>query len=419
LVRFDQDCAALSLSERYLEAKAWTPDDNFRAQTGKPPKLTIDTQRGVRLAFLDTQPTGEEAPKRQGRSPHGYTLAKIAQDLVCTPKPNEQKSYEHCAAKITTQLALPIVEFNAKSPKHNKIDENWGGYLGMQSDLAQAIQREVDAWQTSLIRGSSQRHLVLNLSMAWDGELFGGLADEPLAEMRAGTQAVYRALQYAAGFDALVLAAAGNQKAEPCKNNGPLLPAAWEREAPREDACPEAEERSKKPLIHAVGGIRANGDPLANARFGGMPRRAGYGETSIFTGSSVATAIASSIAAVVWNAFPDLNSHQVMDILDTNGEHLSFRADFWSGSSALTMSKAPMAHRLSLCTALTEACSRPQLSSRCPIQLPCAFTERRLFAGEAMPAKQGSCQPWGYPQPEDDPCAACIKPPGGPPPPGI
>jgi hypothetical protein len=393
LVRFDQDCAVLSLSERYLDAKAWEPGETFLAQAGKPKTLPLDNQQSVRLAFLDTQPSSEGVPTSQGHSPHGYTLARIAQQLVCTQEPKAR-----CAAQITTRLALPILYFNAKKPKESYIDVKQGGYLGMQSDLAQAIRDEVDAWQENLATGGSQRHLVLNLSMAWDGELFGGLDNERIAEMRAGTQAVYFALQYATGFDALVLAAAGNQKVEPCENYGPLLPAAWEREAPREAACPGA-EAEPKPLLYAVGGIDAGKERLANARPGGMPQRAAFGETGLFIGSSVATAIASSIAAVVWNSSPGLTSHEVMHVLDTRGESLSFKADFWFGSSAPLISQAPWVHKLSLCAALGLPCEGSGIAA--------TFTKAKPAVESAA---LGSCQPWNFPQPEEHPCVACIPP---------
>jgi hypothetical protein len=407
LVRLDQDCAALSPGETYLGASRWPANDreekDFLVQAGKPDTLiTTAAELGVRLAFLDTQPTGVGLPTRQGNSPHGYTLAHLAHDLVCDGKGDQ----ERCAAQITTRLALPLIKFDPKHPANNQIARTRGGYLGLQSDLAEAIRDEVDAWRTE----SPRQHLVLNLSMAWDGNLFGGLEQEQIRELPAGTQAVYRALQYAAGFDVLVLAAAGNQKHEPCANYGPLLPAAWEEEAPRDGTC----SSSDAPLLYAVGGLQANGKYLDNARPGGMPRRAAYGETSIFAGSSVATAVASSIAAVVWNEFPKLPAREVMEILDTrvHNHELSTNADFWFRSGPQTaLAAAPKVQRLSLCTALETACTRLGVT-QCPVAAPCSFLE----AGTATPhpeirAEKGSCAPWLLPQPEQDPCPACIKPP--------
>jgi hypothetical protein len=414
LVRLDQDCAGLAISgptDPGVES-ADSSSHDFLREAGLPAKAsTIANPYGVRLAFVDTQPTLGGLPERRGRSWHGYALAYIGKNLLC-----EGKS---CAARITTRLALPILEFNAKSPELTRRDEINGGYLGMQSDLAEAISSEVDAWWTDRQRGSSERHLVLNLSLAWDGELFGGLDEEQIAEMRAGTQAVYRALQYAAGFDALVLAAAGNAKAEPCANFGPLLPGAWEAGGAGEERCREP----RQPLLYAVGGLGAGDLPLVNARPGGMPRRAAYAEnavvpcpldsryTAALTGSSVATAVASSIAAAVWASFPELSSSEVMNILDESGDELSIPADFWFGASASSAVR-PKVHKLSLCAALALACIRTK-STSCPVQRPC---DRPRRASSAVPEPSGpsrgleSCQPWVYPQPESPPCMACGPP---------
>ncbi|HWM91832.1 MAG TPA: S8/S53 family peptidase [Thermoanaerobaculia bacterium] len=407
LSRLDQDCAALTPSaETKLEVKTKNLlSSHFLSQAGRlRAPIEIDSQPTVRLAFLDTQPTGEGVPRRSGKSRHGYTLAHMARHLVCTLEPNA-----HCAAWIATRLALPFREFDAKSQADNKADTKLGGALGMYSDLAEAIRNEVDTWR----RAGSQKHLVLNLSLGWDGELFGGLDEKQIADMRAGTQAVYRALQYAAGFDVLVLAAAGNQKRDPCANIGPLLPAAWEKEALRDESCktPEA------PLIYAVGGLKSDGRPLEITRPGGMPRRAAYAENAmvptpdpdepaaILTGSSVATAVASSIAAVVWDSFPGLNSHQVMNILDGSGEELGFEADFWFREGTPIFLAHPKVHRLSLCTALHKARCR-DLPSPCPIKLDCEPLPGPLDPSLPASAK-GSCQPWLYPQPEDPPFPNC------------
>lgn len=390
LERLDRDCAALSIAaEPDLEAQAARlRDEIFPAQTGLRAPFKVLNEKGVRLAFLDTHPTGEGAPETQGDAPlHGFTLARMAQSMVCPEG--------RCAALITTRLALSIRDFDPRQ-RGGQVDTARGGFIGLQGDLARAIQDEVDAWQRNR---SQQRHLVLNLSLGWDGRLFDGLEKEQIREMRAGTQAVYRALQYAVGYDALVLAAAGNQKREPCRNDGPLLPAAWE------------EAKVGPQLVYAVGGVTSDGKLLVNTRPRGMPRRAAFGVLpsqdgeAILVGTSVATAVVSSIAAVVWDSFPELESRQVMEILDRSGKELEDRtADFWFGQST----EAPAIHWLSLCTALKNACEGrspcPLQSSFCPAVAPTEDTTAQLLAN---PEAKGSCQPWVTPQPEDDPCPVC------------
>ena len=410
LVRFDKDCAALSLAGTTASAaKDWRADfDKFLVQAaGYPRPLEINDRLGVRLAFLDTQPTGEGAPHREPQWPHswhGYTLTHIARQLVCAP------GTDHCAAQITTRLALPILKFDPKTPKGNKADSGKGGWIGTQSDLAAAIRDEVDDWLTEWNR---PKHLVLNLSLAWDGNLFTGLTEGQISQMQAGTQAVYQALRYARAFDVLVLAAAGNQKTEPCQNTGLLLPAAWEGTPPQ--VC--SERKKERPLLYAVGGVRADGEPLANARFRGMPTLAAYAQnvavpswnpnrpTATVTGSSVATAVVSSIAAVVWDAFPDHDSDWVVNILKESGDPLP------SLESAIRSD--PTARRISLCRALRHACD-VEGSTDCLIEAEkCKPWPRAPFQEET--AVQGSCQPWLLPQPEDTPrpCPGGVCPPDG------
>jgi hypothetical protein len=409
LVRFDKDCAALSVSATIEPAgEDWQrQSEKFFAQAGKPKDLIINNHLGVRLAFLDTQPTSTEVLDKYWHSPHGYTLAHIARQLVCAQGLNED-----CAAQITTRLAMPIIDFDPKKWKHNVTDTHRGGYLGMQSDLAEAIQSEVDDWWNA----KKQQHLVINLSMAWDGNLFGGLGEQEIGEMRAGTQAVYRALQYAAGFDVLVLAAAGNQKRAPCENIGPLLPGGWEGGGPQD--CHEPAKR--KPLIYAVGGVRSDGNPLLNARTLGIPVRAAYGERAVvpsgdpkklpvmLTGSSVATAVTSSIAAIVWDTFPNLNSQEVMERLYENGDALRRNADFWFDMSSPPQEPFPKVHRLALCTVLKKACgTKPD----CPVrECGAEWTSEDLSKAYYEP-RLGTCEPWLYPQPEDDPRLVLRPPP--------
>jgi hypothetical protein len=410
LVRFDQDCAAIvpAAGHDLTAETGWRGlSGHFLAQAGQPSApMDLDDRPGVRLAFLDTQPTGIGAPTRLASSLHGYTLAHIARHLVCSPEDSDR-----CAAQITTRLALPLLRFDAGSQERTKRNSTDGGGIGMQSDLAAAIVDEVDAWRRALARPDAPRHLVLNLSLAWDPRLFGGLDEERIAELRSGTQAVYRALRYAETHGALVLAAAGNRTA--CGNRGPLLPAAWEsRDLPEEPGC----EKRSAPLLYAVGGVRSDGQPLDNARVGGMPRRAAIGDhgvvaapdgdhsTWLYSGSSVATAVVSSTAAVIWDTLPDLGAREVMEILDRSGDPLDFAADFWFGGGA-----APGARRVSVCTALRSACAgRP--SADCPLAAErCEGWEpaATAFPSWATQPISTTCHPWVVQQPEDPPCPPC------------
>ncbi len=422
LVRVDQDCAAISVA-----GEEWKPfSKNFLFQAGTPNQaLQIKNRRGVRLAFLDTHPTGVVVPAERptGRltSEHGYTLAHMARNLICSPEKSDE-----CAALITTRLALPIQSFHPKSRRLTKIAaQGQGGIIGTQGDLAKAIRDEVDAWRNDLGTPDAPQKLVLNLSVAWDGELFGGLDEEQVAELRAGTQAVYWALRYAASFDdVLVLAAAGNAcKTCEKKSVGPLLPAAWE------DSPPAGESAPPRTLVYAVGGVDAEGRPLRNARENGMPRRAAYGtsgvvpalthdhSTHMYTGTSVSTAVVSSVAAIVWDTLPDHSPEEIMGLLEESGDDLTarypdVRTNFAFGVSSLTPGgMPPPVRRISLCPALRRACREPEGKAGCPLQNPetdCVTWQPARYA--STPLQLGTCHPWVHTQPPDYPCPICEPP---------
>lgn len=419
VVRLDQDCAALALAAApAIETLDWQPlAADFLAQVGKPAvPLAIKRERGVRLAFLDTQPTDDfRASTPPGNSLHGFTLAHIARQLVCSPAESET-----CAARITTRLALPLTTFDPHSRARTYAGRN-GGYIGTQRDLAEAIIAEVDAWSAELDRPNAPQHLVLNLSLAWDPRLFAGLDEAQVADLRAGAQGVYRALQYAASRDVLVLAAAGNRKTCPdVSQDGPLLPAAWEIGGPRDASCGEASPR----LVYAVGGLERGDQPVWNARPRSMPRRAAYADnavvpagnpdvpTALYSGTSVATAVASSIAAIVWDTLPDRGGPGVMKLVDGSGRALGLGADFWPGvaNGSLAPPPVPKVRRLSLCDALRAACDESGPSA-CPIPpepcppLPAARELAGLSVDHDLP---DTCQPWVFPQPEDPPCPTCY-----------
>jgi Subtilase family len=311
-------------------------------------------------------------------------------------------------------------------------------------------------------------HLILNLSLGWDGELFGDLAARRVADLDPPVRAVYGALRFAARRGVLVIAAAGNRRGGPQPSGWPLLPAAWELRRP----SPWPFVPGPK-LVYAVGGVDWQGLPLPNSRRGAMPRRVAYGDhavttvdghpTSIYTGTSVSAAVVSSIAAVVWDLRPELRPDQVMKLVSRSGERLETRADFyaWDFWPLSRLLPRPQMRRASLCAAVKRACgpggaqcsalaSAPQcrpwkrqpplLSSAVlagitppaspftPTSLPSSFippcnpSMRLLTADGQVPAAPcpadqfGSVasQRWVMPQPEDDPCPGCTllpKPP--------
>lgn len=355
------DCAVVAPVAPPVLAPALQPilHERFLEHAGRiePPAASPN----VRLALLDSSPTAASSPEIvTANGYHGYSLAVLARDLLCEGS--------DCMARVTSRLVLPIVDFRHATKQVARDPD--GGYLGTQSELAVGLVREVEAWR----KAQTEPRLVLNLSVAWDGNRFGGPA--PAQRLRPQVAAVYRALEHAACRGALVVAAAGNDTGGPQPQAGPMYPAGWEtRPAPHRKACrkllgnlpPKALFGGPpRPLVVAAGGVDAASEPLANARPGGMPRLVAYGDHAsvpsqdgdpeqpahALTGSSVAALVTSAASAAVWQHRPDLTPGEILQVLYDGGLDLKRPADVAPGRGT-----APTQHRVTVCGAVAEACS--------------------------------------------------------------
>jgi Subtilase family len=385
-----RDRMAVSASADGLEARVWeTFKDHFLGQSGRPRDLALSGQPGVRLTFVDSQPYGGFPPRLSAGSLHGYTLAHLSHQLLCPES-------GRCAVDIATRRALSHDRFEPGGPLE-ALPESMAGEIGTIDELAEALLAEVLHWQQT-----GTRHLVLNVSLGWDGELFpdpAGFHDldaRAVKQWEPSVQHVYQVLRFAQAKGVLVIAAAGNRRGGPSKSAWPLLPAAWELKRP--SWCPLLHRRK---LIYAVGGVDWQGLPLPNSRPGGHPRRAAYGDhavadrgdhepTGIYTGSSVAAAVVSSVAAAVWQLRPELRPDQVMRLIDRSGDPvpLSTRADFYSWRRIWPLSfliPAPRLSEVSLCEAVRHACATSR--SACPVQVPqfCSLARRPPALGNRFP----------------------------------
>ena len=418
--------------------------DEFLHNTG-PVSLPSTGPPNVRITFLDSEPDG--ALSFTDHRSHGYALGHLAHEIVCNGS---------CSATIWNSRALG---YDGKSP--DPLSETQAGYVGALSELGPKILQAIGEWK---LAGDTE-HLVLNLSIGWDGEIpiNGGKADldaHSFSALDPAVQAVYVALRIAARNHVLVIAAAGNRRGGSLHDsNWPILPAAWELHR-------FSHRRAK--LVYAVGGVDWQGLPLPNARTKGLPRRVAYGDhatamvngapTDVYTGSSVSAAVVSSVAAVVWSLRPELRPEQVMRLIDRSAipTPQRVRADFYRGG------KAPRIHEVSLCAAVKKAwrgraygsigtavsgCARPDwqppvLSGVLPgepsvtsveadfrtagvgASPPCDSRMQVFSAGGSAvsppfcPTDQyGSVlsQRWVLPQPGNNPCANCVLVPTGPP----
>lgn len=468
LMAAQPDRMALSASANDLEATVWKPlAATFKSETGAEAALGSLGPPSVRLTFLDSQPSGDGVPGAPPTgSQHGYTLMHLAKELAC-------RAPDRCAARIASRRALGYANFTPKFDPEKPLPpfqarDDQGGDVGTVSDLGTAILIEVLDWR----HAGSPGHLILNLSLGWDGELFKDLEVSSASKLRPDVLYVYRAMRFAARNGVLLIAAAGNQRGGTPGSNWPLLPAAWEMRRPA--WSPLFHWRR---LVYSVGGVDWQGLPLPNSRNGGHPRRVAYGDhavadrgqnqpTAIYTGSSVSAAVVSSIAAVVWHLRPELRPDQVMRLIDRSGETHPMRADFYPWRTVwplYLLIPPPRLSQVSLCKAVERACGPG--GARCPTVAPapgsCRLAHRPsqlnglppppttpAFVAESLPpssiamcgprkqffrpdpdpepglgltgaricpsAQFGSVtsQRWTFPQPDAVPCSGCsLEPP--------
>jgi hypothetical protein len=448
------DRMAVSVSGESLEAPSSPPTvesvlaDEFLRQTGHV-DLPFNGQPNVQITFLDSEPDGPLSFTHHPGLQHGYTLGHLAHEIVC--------SGSGCAATIQNIRALAYGD-----PTQDPLPSDQAGSVGALSELGPKIVQAIIEWRQT----GDTKHLVLNLSIGWDGEipLAGGKTDlqaRRVSALDVSARSVYGALQFAACNDVLVIAAAGNRRGGSLHDsNWPALPAAWElhRPARRSHSGPR--------LVYAVGGVDWQGLPLPNVRTKGLPRRVAYGDhatadvggtpTAIYTGSSVSAAVVSSVAAVIWDLRPELRPAEVMWLIDHSGTRTpqKVRADFYAGR------KAPRIREISLCAAVKKArrggagsaiataiagCAPlewqpPVLSGFFPSDRTLVATKFLITTASASPpcdsrtllfSPGGSVLPpfcptdqftsalsqrWVFPQPGNNPCANCVLFPTGPPP---
>lgn len=376
---FGSDCEVVF--EQSLEEDAlWSaldPDIErlFHHAVGRagPSDLDLPTTEGVRapvvVAVVDSMPHSAPADPR---SEHGGLMAAMIDDIAC-PDPNAG-----CAVSTVYGLGLPRV-----AP--GQVDLVRGGVFGSQADVAKSIYNVVKTWETTDWGGDVPK-LVINLSLGWEGAFFGG-------EGGMSTHAVHSvhvALEYASCHGALVIAAAGNQ-GHLC-TAGPLMPGAWEQHgAPGATRCAElgapapTATAGYRPLLYSVGGLTHEGASMPGSRVDGMPRLAaaavhapGGGDSTALTGTSVASAVGSAAAALIWSYAPHLSPAAVMGSVYRSGTARPKTADYIGPGSANQTVRA-----INVCAALEDACARPAAS--CPalplacLSAPAPLTLADLF----------------------------------------
>lgn len=328
---------------------------------------------GVRVVVIDSAPDSPHAAIAMGTNRHGDTLAHLVEDLVCEPLTctgsctPAQLSARVCASQVTTMLALPWTSGTAYSPA--------GGNLGTLGDLSRAIARTIEDWQN----WGPQRRVIMNLSVGWEHHDDFASCSTSTANDRGPESAVKAILQFAASRGALIIAAAGNDSGGPSPRTGLLCPAAYQ-------GIPKSIEPSQ-PLLLAVSGVDYADAPLPTTRpggiaaftapgLGGVSWIPGQPVPSQLVGSSVATAVVSAVAALVWSSKSSFTPQQVLNTIYSGGVPVG------SADACPVGAAGCSARRVTTCGALHAA----------GISVGCSVPQAKVFGSPVLAAERAQLE---------------------------
>jgi hypothetical protein len=292
---------------------------------------------------------------------HGELVGTIIRKLSC-PSPLATSA---CLSRVSSRLALPLRSEDGVI----YFDDDHGGEFGALRHLARAI---VDAYNYAAGEPGSNR-IIINLSLGWDSRWGGSYPGTNWMSLDPPVRAVQSAISYTACHNALVIAAAGNRSGSPDELNTASFPGRWENKpTPAATRCNNylggdtrvaAMMTGYTPLLHAASGVTGADELLLNVKEGSIPRlvapAAHVGFVSdqsdhAITGSSVGAASVAGIAAAVWAYQPLWSPHDVMDLIVSTGEPLTWiPVDFCTMGQVCPTSTV----RASLCSAVYEACA--------------------------------------------------------------
>lgn len=371
------DCIAntaqTSLDEQLNPELSRLTESRIDAVTGQEIDIdgTASGREGVRVAVVDTTPPVDPANPRDD---HGIVVAELITDIA-----HGCETYSpFCKVVIDNVLGLPRYGLM----KADVDTTGRGGFAGFHSDLARGVYTAVRNWE---LAGGSYK-LIINLSVGWLPP-FGVAGQSPAVD------ALQLALQRASCKGAVIIAAAGNDS-DDCLE-GPLMPAAWEElAAPTATECPlepigiaapvSPGSATYLPLVYSVGGVDYDDEAVSVSRPGGRPRLAAIADHVVGsdlgrtarTGTSMAAATVSGIAALVWSYRDTLTGPEIMELLWDAGVPTGDSSDYSLGGAAYEIRRA------TACGALSEACATP---GDCPLSfnLGCRTTWRSTDTLEA------------------------------------
>ncbi|MFZ5892795.1 MAG: S8/S53 family peptidase [Myxococcota bacterium] len=393
--------------------------EQSRAQLGTVSWLPGVLPHPVRVAVIDTAANLWSDPDN---NPHGKAVGLLAYDTACKDSPN-------CAVNVENYLALPLYRDTEASPAVVRRDVLHGGAFGSHGDLARAILDAVDAMDST-----PNARTILNLSVAYDSAaLIDALKPKPADY---SNWVVLDALRYARCRGALIVAAAGNGPVPAQPDQLPGLPARWtQTRALSVNQCrarygiaqPQASNQPA-PLLYAVSALDFGAKPLLTTRGAGQSVLAAVGLSAVrqqpdgvftrtLSGSSMATASVSGIAAALWSHAPSLTPDEVIRTLYTASDLVSATPDFRPFEPILAPNTFTNVHRITLCSAATAGyatCLQPPVPTT-PVEpgtLPSLPVPSPIQIGTAPTTTLTGVSPWDFPwlwpQPEGEPgCGAC------------
>ena len=342
---FIPDCPVLTLGgggAATLSAPQQEHQDVFDVGIGKPtgavnnfPKSTT-----VTVAIIDFFPTSAGTDSEISHGEMVEAAARRAAD--CDPSPTAS-----CESRIFKRYVLAP---GARA-----------------SDVAVQIERAVGDWMPDRRNGEK---LIINLSLGWEVD--------PRYETMS--KLVRSRIAWARCQGALVLAASGNRSIHDC-SEAPIEPAVWERldpptraectnlQAPLPSVDLEVAPGTYAPLLHSITPIKGDAELLLSHRPGSTSRIAAAGG-GVFSGgraygpiwgSSVATAVTSGIAALVWAHTEYASGDELMEEIWGAGNPTSHTVQVYNGAE-------PREQRwIRACEALEPLCPA---GSNCPFACP-------------------------------------------------
>jgi hypothetical protein len=190
----------------------------------------------------------------------------------------------------------------------------------------------------------------------------------------------------------------------------------------------------QRPLVYAVAAVDDQDRPLMTTRLGNAPRLVATGiaavtsdargphNTLVLSGSSIAAAVVSGVAAAVWESDGALSGPEVMNLIYGSGVDLGLGSI--NPPTALCLNPpCDRQHRVSLCAALTNVNALVGLPppAACPVIPAGAGAPPAGPPGQPsvswIPTPCAGCasgtppppeQPWVWPQPSGAACPSCL-----------